>query len=804
MTMVWASPAVKGLYLESAGKKACSMGYHGKGLEFWSYPMKLISDFRETLVLPEKKIRFDMDDYAHLVEIFPHATIIHVAHPLFTIEKEIFTPIESPGCFIRYRIDSSTPLQIVFSFLPALTLMWPGSIGGQDCYWFEEAQGFILAEPTRSYSGLIRMEGALLDSKMGDHAFSDESYRMVVNLSKGNHQKTLCVWGLMGAHQECLKQSLREESLYEHSFERAKTYYEEYLIRTVQLETPNAELNRFFSWAKLSLLKGEVDNPILGKGLVAGIGPSGRSARPGFDWYFAGDMSMNALGMVGYNDFSTIRTSLLFFARYQKEDGRIPHEISQSAPLIDWFGRYSGFAYLHADTTAYYLLALATYVIESDDTSILSELESVIEKALSFCICMSEETTGMILNQKAGLGALEIGPHRKPKYDIYTNSIWAAALVHLSQMYRSLDIIEKADLLEQRHEKVCRSMEGFWWEEGNRYCLSIMPDQKQLPLLMAMAFFPISFGLLNLDRAKRFLKLAKESSLWVPWGVRSIEEGPEYDPIHYNFGSVWYFFNGFFSRAAYNLGEHSLGYSIIHAAVQAFFHENTTHMPELFSGDRFAAVSTAVPHQLFSVGPVMWAILTGMLGIQRNALLKRLVFMPQFPLRWDRLSIKNLRFGTNQIHIRYQRKGSTTWIQIDGQISEPFDLVVRPSPFFLGTTFSEGQESSLIQKRIEGPTSISYHQTGFSIDVIPSPLPRGTSKKQPKLLETIEGKDQVTLRLYGYKDTAITISVVGDPVCVSGGDNSDARWEETDGLILIPFSATGHQTVVLKKKNPMQ
>ncbi len=800
--MVWTSPAVKGLYLESAGKKACAMGYHGKGLEVWSYPMKLISDFRETLVLPEKKIRLELDDYAHLVEIFPHATMIHIAHPLFTIEKEIFTPIESPGCFIRYRIDSSTPVQIGFSFLPALNLMWPGSIGGQDCYWVEEAQGFILAEPTRSYSGLIRMEGALLDSKMGDHAFSDESYRMIVNLSSGNHQKTVCVWGFMGHHQECLEQSVIEESLFESSFERAKAYYEEYLARTVQLETPNGELNRFFSWAKLSLHKGEVDNPLLGKGLVAGIGPSGRSTRPGFDWYFAGDMSMNALGMVGYNDFATIRTSLLFFAGFQKEDGRIPHEISQSAPLIDWFGRYSGFAYLHADTTAYYLLALAFYVVESGDSSILSELEAVIEKALTFCDNMSEEETGMILNQKAGLGALEIGPHRKPKYDIYTNSIWAAALAQLSQMYRSLTFVEKADLLHQRHEKVCRSMEGFWWEEGSRYCLSIMPDQKQLPLLMAMAFFPISFGLLDKDRAKRFLKLAKESSLWVPWGVRSIEEGPEYDPIHYNFGSVWYFFNGFFSRAAYDLGDHSLGFSIIHAAVQAFFHENSTHMPELFSGDRFAAVTTAVPHQLFSLGPVIWAILSGMLGIQRNALLKSVGFTPQFPLQWDRLTVKNLQVGPNQIHIRYKRESSTTQIQIDGQISEPFDLVVHPRPFFLGSTFPQGQEGSLIQKRIQGPTNITYHQTGFSVDVIPNPLPRGTSKKQPKLLETIEGKDQVTLRLYGYKDSSIALFVVGDPVHVSFEGNSDLISDQPNGTILIPFSETGHKTVVLKKKNP--
>ncbi len=98
------------------------------------------------------------------------------------------------------------------------------------------------------------------------------------------------------------------------------------------------------------MLKGVVSNPLLGEGLVAGIGPSGRSARPGFDWFFAGDMSMNSLGFSSFGDFTTVRDSLVFYSKYQKDDGRIPHEISQSAPLIDWFNRFSGYAYLHAET----------------------------------------------------------------------------------------------------------------------------------------------------------------------------------------------------------------------------------------------------------------------------------------------------------------------------------------------------------------------------------------------------------------------------------------------------------------------
>jgi len=79
----------------------------------------------------------------------------------------------------------------------------------------------------------------------------------------------------------------------------------------------------------------------VGCGLVAGFGPSGASERPGFAWYFAGDALMNSWSIVDYGDHARARALLEFLRDRQRADGKIMHELTQSAALLDW-SKYLG------------------------------------------------------------------------------------------------------------------------------------------------------------------------------------------------------------------------------------------------------------------------------------------------------------------------------------------------------------------------------------------------------------------------------------------------------------------------------
>ena len=119
-----------------------------------------------------------------------------------------------------------------------------------------------------------------------------------------------------------------------------------------------ARSHRAFDWALVGMDKGLATNPALGTGLVAGFRTSGNSERPGFAWFFGRDALWTSLALTASGALDTARTALAFLAKFQREDGKIPHEISQSAALVPWFTEFP-YAWASADATPLYVIAHA-------------------------------------------------------------------------------------------------------------------------------------------------------------------------------------------------------------------------------------------------------------------------------------------------------------------------------------------------------------------------------------------------------------------------------------------------------------
>jgi glycogen debranching enzyme len=77
-----------------------------------------------------------------------------------------------------------------------------------------------------------------------------------------------------------------------------------------------------------------VTNPFLGTGLIAGYRTSGTGTRPGFAWFFGRDSLWTSLALNSEGDFAGTRTALAFLMKYQRADGKVEHEISQSAAQV--------------------------------------------------------------------------------------------------------------------------------------------------------------------------------------------------------------------------------------------------------------------------------------------------------------------------------------------------------------------------------------------------------------------------------------------------------------------------------------
>jgi glycogen debranching enzyme len=111
--------------------------------------------------------------------------------------------------------------------------------------------------------------------------------------------------------------------------------------------TPDPAANRALRWARVALDQLKICNPELGCGYVADICPSGSGCRPNYAWFFQ-DALVTAPAYLEYGGSESVREILQFSQKHQLADGKIAHEVAQSAGFIDWFKGHT-WPYIHAD-----------------------------------------------------------------------------------------------------------------------------------------------------------------------------------------------------------------------------------------------------------------------------------------------------------------------------------------------------------------------------------------------------------------------------------------------------------------------
>src|SRR6266705_4731880 len=259
--------------------------------------------------------------------------------------------------------------------------------------------------------------------------------------------------------------------------EESAKYYRDYLARTVNVELPDADLQKAYDWSRVSMAQGMVTNPFLGTGLVAGYRTSGESQRPGFAWYFGRDSLWTSFALNAAGDFSSARMALEFIGKYQREDGKIPHEISQGATFVQWFKDYP-YPYASADATPLYIIAVNDYVVESGDTAFAKEKWESLQKAYAF-LKSTYDVRGLPQNFGVGHGWVEGGPLLPVKTEFYQSGLGIEALWALSNLAHLAGKEDVSKELAKNFEKQKPLMnEAFWIAEKKRFAFALDKDNQ--------------------------------------------------------------------------------------------------------------------------------------------------------------------------------------------------------------------------------------------------------------------------------------------------------------------------------------
>ena len=664
-------------FLSATGQSAGLFGNEAGNFEAWVYPLKILRDFHVRFLTEGRSV--PAETLVRTVTARPESVSILYAGDTFSVNETWFVPIHDPGAVVLFQVQTEHPLEIEAAFTRDFQLEWPAGLGGTYVNWDPVLHAFRFGEEQRKYFGLVGSPtGTVTEQEyQTNYSGSSENALRLGATLKGTETKIVVISGSVTgrAAAESVYKNLIAD--YVSKKNEAAAYYRDYLARTVSLKLPDPQIQQAYDWARVSVIQGLVTNPFLGTGLVAGYRSSGTGQRPGFAWYFGRDSFWTELALDAEGDFATTRTALNFIAKYQRADGKIPHEVSQGANFVPWFTDFP-YAYASADATPLYIIAVDDYVSSSSDVAYARDNWDHLWRALQF-IRSTYDSNGLPQNFGFGHGWVEGGPLLPVKTEFYQAGVVTkslSALSHLAHLVGKEDV--SAQLSQEFDAKKKTLDEDFWSAESNTYAFALDVNNKQIVEPSVLATVPFWFGLADPQKANLMLNQLAAPEHQTDWGMRIIASNSKrYDGGGYHYGSVWPLFTGWASVGNYRYHHSLAGYSSLRTNALLALGGSLGHVTEVLSGDYYQPLSTSSPHQIWSSAMVISPLLRGLLGLSFDATAKRLVFAPHIPANWTSLEIRKVRIGAGTVNLDFSK--TNTEISLNANADADCELEFSPA-----------------------------------------------------------------------------------------------------------------------------
>ena len=799
-------------FLSAVGTRAAIFGNEQGNLEAWVYPLKVLRNFH---------LRFHIDGAAIPAEalartliVHPESTTIVYTGDTFSVRETLFVPVHEPGAVIIFEVVTTDPLEIEAVFERDFQLEWPASIGGVGEEWEPKLRAFLFGSESEKFQALVGSPSGVKDSEeYSTNYFSSPQDSMFLGATrKGSETKVIVIAAGFEGPVSLAKLYAHLATDYTDLLLTSAAYYRDYLDRTISLKLPDKEIETAYDWARVSMLQGMVQNPFLGEGLIAGFNTSGDGYRPGFAWFFGRDAEWTSLALDAEGDFSTARQALEFLSKYQRTDGKVPHEVSQSASFVDWFK--TPFAYASADATPLYIIAVNDYVTHSGDIAFAQQKWDNLWRAYEF-LRSTYDAQGLAQNVGVGTGWIEGGPLYPVRSEIYQASLGveaARALSHLAHLLGKEDVSQALAQTFAKEEPVLDKT--FWSPEKKTYTYAVDAHNTRLDVPSVLAAVPMWFEQLNGDQARSMIEELAGPDQEADWGMRILSSrDPKYNPGGYHFGTVWPLFTGWASVGEYRYHRPLPAYSNLRANALLALNGSLGHVAEVLSGDYFQTLATGTPHQIWSAAMVVNPLLSGLLGLQADAATCQLNFAPHVPADWSSFSVNNVRIGAMSLNMNYGRAPDAIRLELQstgstGRCSLQFSPALslraritgvrlngRPLRFHVESNPSDQHVTVNIPITAERNTIEIQMKNDFELGISPTlPALGGTSHGLRVLTQSWSPRrDTLTLLLSGASGETYELSAL-DPDQISSIEG--AHLEPKSGQLAkvrvqLPMSASG-------------
>jgi glycogen debranching enzyme len=760
-----------GTPFDKVGRKFAVLADESGSFEAWAYPLKILRNFTFSFLVGSSTRPIQGKDIVRYITVRPEATTLTYTYQSFTVAATFITPVDEPGGIILLQVDSTHPLTIVCGFLPVLQPMWPAGLGGQFAYWDVKQKAYVISESKGQNHGFIGSPAGQGLSYTPAHMLSDVPNEFRIDISDPNlvRDKFIPIYmaGGKGPRKNVQKIYQRLQSDPEKYYRKNLAHYKNLRENTLRVKTPNKKLDLAFEWAKVAFDNLMVENPYLGKGLAAGLGASGTSGRPGFGWFFGGDAYINSFSLLSYGAQEFARDTLAFTQKWQREDGKMAHELSQAEGYIDWWKDYH-YGYIHGDTTPYYIAAMYDYARMTGDTAFIKASWESLKKAYEWCLSTDANGDGLMDNKKAGLGALEYGALTGIETDIYLAAVWARAAYGMHVLAKIAGDNKCASQAEEQFKKAKQTFDQRFWDTENQfYAYAFNTKGETVQEVSPWNALGMMWKWGTEERSARTLEKLSSSELTTDWGIRSISINSKFfQPLNYNYGAVWPFLTSWVTSALYKHHMPLQGYSLLVSTANHTFDHALGCITEVFSGTNKVWPQEAVSHQGFSTAGVVLPFVRGLLGLEGNALEKSLTFSPQFPADWTHVSIEDYAVGQAKFSFDYEKRTDRISLKVHTKNAAEYKITFAPA-MGIGTEFTSVTEdgrqqefethekAQVVQAKVEIPVTDATMQLdlGFvpAVEILPAvPTSKiGDSNKGLKIISVKKEASQLKIQVEG-------------------------------------------------------
>jgi glycogen debranching enzyme len=650
-------------FLASHGRRGVLMGYPQGGLEFWAYPLQIVSGYQIGFQSESAATETDARTLLSRIIETPESVTRIYTGPDYVVRETLFVPLDQPAAILRYEVHCAHPLNIVVHFTPVLDLMWPAALGGQTVRWNTDLPGYALNEPAHDFAAVISSPQIIAHDSTVNNAVADRKLAFMIKpqAAMGSAADAPSFASVLIAQVLSQQEPKTVLQTLDRGMEKlrgaATQHYRALQADSMRVHTPDAAFNDAFAWSQIALDQAWVCNPDLGCGVVAGYGPSRPGRRPQYAWFFAGDGLITANALTSAGAFARARAELEFVARYQDaKTGMVWHELTQSANYLDWL-KYP-YMFVHVDISLDYLDAVAHYVAASGDRDFASKHWNSIVGAYRYSqtlISARDHLPHIPPDKSAG------DEQHRPADDLGLSTAWVTATQSFAALAHAAGHEAEAADAQKANGLARSAIAANYWDPQRHYWIG-SHDAAGKPIYSRGSGpgAAITENIFTSEQNAQLLEQIASSTFQTDWGTRGIgSDSSIYAPWSYATGSIFSVHATQSAMTFWQAHRPQIAWSIYQSILPWTTLDAPGHIHEVLAGNYFRAQTESVPEQTWSSAGFLDAAVRGLLGIDVRAAQNTLLLQPHMPAEWEEIGVDNIRLPHSQLGFTLRQDGSS-------------------------------------------------------------------------------------------------------------------------------------------------